>query len=128
MKTIHSFSQFASNSYFTNSTALVLFSIAGIPPFIGFFSKLLILITLVTSYFFFFFLFFFTLLFFGLYFYLQNLRFLYSTVTLTIAYNYLFTVKYNTLFFLLLNTFLSFICFGFLIFDEVFLYFNWLLV
>jgi len=58
---------------------IVLFSIAGVPPFLGFFPKLLILINLLNSNFFFFYIFFFVLLFFALYFYMQNIRFLYST-------------------------------------------------
>jgi NADH:ubiquinone oxidoreductase subunit 2 (subunit N) len=127
-KTIYSFAQFGYNPYFTNSTAIILFSIAGIPPFIGFFSKLLILLTLVSSFFIFFFIFFFVLLFFGLYFYLQNLRFLYSTVVGVVSYTYIYSQRTHTSFFLIINFSLIFIIFGFIIFDDILLYFSWLFV
>jgi NADH-quinone oxidoreductase subunit N len=52
---------------------------AGVPPFIGFFSKLFILLLLLNNTFFILYFFFFVLIFLGLYFYIQNIKFLYST-------------------------------------------------
>ena len=65
---MYSFTDLKFNYYFSTVLAIVLFSMAGVPPFLGFFSKLLILILLINSNFFLFYLFFFGLLFFGLYF------------------------------------------------------------
>lgn len=127
-RTIYSFSQLTASAILVNSAAITLFSIAGIPPFVGFFSKLLILITLISSFFYFFFIFFFILLFFGLYFYLQNLRFLYSSVVNTLNYAYVYNLKHNSGFFLINNFYLFFFIFGFLLFDDIILYFYWILI
>lgn len=56
-----------------------LFSLAGVPPFIGFFSKVYLLNLLVTQSFFVLYPLFIILLIFGLYFYVQNLRYLHTT-------------------------------------------------
>ena len=66
-KTIYSFTDLKFNYYFTTILSIVLFSMAGVTPFLGFFSKILILILLINSNFFLFYIFFFGLLFFGLY-------------------------------------------------------------
>jgi NADH:ubiquinone oxidoreductase subunit 2 (subunit N) len=52
---------------------------AGVPPFIGFFSKIFILNLLINSNLFLFYFLFFVLLLVGLYFYIQNMRFLHSS-------------------------------------------------
>ena len=54
-----------------------LLSLAGVPPLIGFFAKIIILVVLLNSNFFFIYMFLFSLLLLGLYFYLQNLRYLF---------------------------------------------------
>lgn len=125
-KTIYSFSDFKFNFFFLSLITIVLFSIAGIPPFIGFFSKLLILISLVNSNFFLFYIFFFGLLFFGLYFYLQNIRFLYSTGVSKINYAFEFNLRISTLFVYYSYIILFFIIFGVFFFDDFILYFYWL--
>jgi NADH:ubiquinone oxidoreductase subunit 2 (subunit N) len=79
LKTLYSFNDLKFNFFFTFTLTICLFSMAGVPPFIGFFTKLSLLVILINSNFFFLYVFYFILLFFGLYFYLQNLRFLYST-------------------------------------------------
>lgn len=127
-KTIYSFVDFKFNSYFVIVLTIVLFSIAGVPPFIGFFSKLLILINLINSNFFIFYIFFFSLLFFGLYFYIQNIRFLYSSSnnsTLNYAFNV--NIRLATLFYFFSFFFLFFIIFGFFYLDDLILYFYWIL-
>ena len=58
-KTLFSFADLKFNFYFVTSVTITLFSMAGVPPFLGFFSKLLILLILLNSNFFFFYLFFF---------------------------------------------------------------------
>jgi len=125
-KTIYSFNDFKFNFYFTTALTIALFSMAGVPPFLGFFAKLLILISLVNSNFFIFFIFFFGLLFFGLYFYLQNIRFLYSTGYGKINYYHLFNLRATSSYFLIISFFLFFLIFGFLLMDDIILYFNWL--
>lgn len=125
-KTIYSFSDLKFNFYFTTAISIVLFSIAGVPPFLGFFSKLLILISLLNSNFFFFYVFFFGLLFFGLYFYLQNIRFLYSTGSGKMSYSFVTNLRTVPLYFYITYTILFFIIFGFFFFDDLILYFYWL--
>ena len=125
-KTIYSFSDLKFNYYFVTILSISLFSIAGVPPFLGFFSKLLILILLVNSGFFLFFIFFFGLLFFGLYFYLQNIRFLYSTGIGKLSYSHNFNLRIASSYFYITSFFLFFLVFGFFFMDDLILYFYWL--
>ena len=125
-KTIYSFNDLKFNYYFVTILSVSLFSIAGVPPFLGFFSKLLILILLVNSGFFLFFIFFFGLLFFGLYFYLQNIRFLYSTGVGKINYSHNSNLRITSLYFYITSFFIFFLIFGFFFMDDLILYFYWL--
>ena len=77
-KTFYSLSLMSSNNIFSKLLALLLLSMAGVPPFTGFFTKILILSILTTSNFSLLFITFFLLLFTGLYFYVQNVRFIQS--------------------------------------------------
>jgi NADH:ubiquinone oxidoreductase subunit 2 (subunit N) len=126
-KTIYSFSDLKFNFYFVTAISITLFSIAGVPPFLGFFSKLLILISLLNSGFFFFYIFFFGLLFFGLYFYLQNIRFLYSTGFAKMNYSHNSNLRISSLYFYLTFFFIFFLIFGFSFMDDLILFFYWLL-
>ena len=125
-KTIHSFSDLKLNFFFLSATTVALFSIAGVPPFIGFFSKLLILISLLNSNFSFFYIFFFAILFFGLYFYLQNIRFLYSTGVSKINYAFSPSLRLSSLFVYWSFIILFFLTCGVFFFDDVLLYFYWI--
>ncbi len=125
-KTLFSFNDLKFNFYFVTSTAVLLFSIAGVPPFLGFFSKLLILLILINSNFYFFYIFFFVLLFLGLYFYLQNIRFLYSTANSSLSYSFIPTLRISSLYFNWTFTILFFLMFGCFFIDDVILYFYWL--
>lgn len=125
-KTLYSFSDLKFNYYFTTILAIVLFSIAGVPPFLGFFSKILILILLINSNFFFFYIFFFGLLFFGLYFYLQNIRFLYSTGIGRLNYSSVGIMRSTSLYFYNTLFLIFFLIFGFSFMDDIVLYFYWL--
>ncbi len=124
--TIYSFTDLKMNTFFLLIITIILFSIAGIPPFIGFFTKLFILVILTNSNFFFLYIFFFVLLFFGLYFYLQNIRFLYSTATTTINYNHFPVLRLNLYFVYTALFFLFFFIFGFVFLDDILLYIIWL--
>jgi NADH:ubiquinone oxidoreductase subunit 2 (subunit N) len=77
-KTLFTFNTLSSTSYLPFLTVF-LFSSAGVPPFIEFFSKVYLLNLLVEQDFSLLFYLFITLLIFGLYFYVQNLCFLHST-------------------------------------------------
>jgi NADH-quinone oxidoreductase subunit N len=125
-KTLYSFNDLKFNYFFLTIITIVFFSIAGIPPFIGFFSKLLILLTLLNSNFFFFFLFFFALLFFVLYFYLKNIRFLYSTGIGKLNYANESILRISSLFTYFSIFFIFFLIFGFFFFDDLFLFFTWI--
>lgn len=79
VKTVNYFGSF-SLSYFLNKVLLIaILSAAGVPPFIGFFSKIFIFTLLCNSNFSFLFILFFILLFTSLYFYIQNVRFINSS-------------------------------------------------
>ena len=127
-KTIYSFSDLKFSPYFVTALSITLFSMAGVPPFLGFFSKLLIIILLLNSGFFFFYIFFFGLLFFGLYFYLQNIRFLYSAGSGSgkISYAHTYNIRISSLYFYVTFTFIFFLIFGFSFMDDIVLYFYWL--
>ena len=125
-KTIYSFSEFKFNFFLITTITITLFSMAGVPPFLGFFTKLLILLILLNSNFFLLYIFFFALLFFGLYFYLQNIRFLHNTNTGKTFYNNSLNLTQSSLFFIVTFTILFFLIFGFIFLDDIILYFNWL--
>lgn len=125
-KTLYAFSDLKFNFYFTTAITIALFSMAGVPPFLGFFSKLLILLSLINSNFFFFYIFFFGLLFFGLYFYIQNIRFLYSTGVGKINYAHTMNLRLSSIYFNFSLVILFFLLFGFFLMDDLILYFNWL--
>jgi len=125
-KTIYSFNDLKLDFFFTTILTLILFSIAGVPPFIGFYSKILILLLLINSNFFFFYIFFFGLLFFGLYFYIQNIRFLYSTAKGKIDYTHLEFMRKTSLYYMHSFFLLFFLIFGVILMDDIVLYFYWL--
>ena len=124
MKTLYSFSGFSFNSYYLLILTVLLMSMAGVPPFIGFFSKLFILTLLTNNSFFLFYSFFFVLLFLGLYFYIQNIRFLHSTNNSTLNYAYLSNERQVLFFYYFSLTFLIFILGGVLYIDDFLLFFS----
>lgn len=124
-KTIFSFIYLKFNFFYNFMLLVTLLSIAGVPPFIGFFSKLLILLILTSSNFFILYFFFFILLFQGLYFYLQNLKFLNSNTNLSSNFQYLNQQKNSIFFLYFIIIFLYFSIVGFLFLDDLFLYFFW---
>lgn len=62
---------------------------AGVPPLLGFFSKLLVFVNNINNDFFLLYSLLFIILFLGLYFYIQNIRFLHSTNYQTLNYTYM---------------------------------------
>ena len=127
-KTLNSFSDLKYN-FFSVFTITVLFlSMAGVPPFLGFFSKLLILISLINANFFLFYIYFFTLLFFGLYFYVQNMRFLYTSTASHLHYAFLPFVRVQVLYLYFAYAFLFSLIFGFYFFEDLFFCTLWLFI
>lgn len=125
-KTLYSFSNFNFEFFNLFFLSLCLFSMAGVPPFIGFFSKIFIVNLLVNFNFFLLYFLFFLLLMLGLYFYIQNIRFLHTTSTATtfLQRSYFFTERvltfyYVYLFFISLN-----LIGGFVVMDDLLLLFT----
>jgi NADH-quinone oxidoreductase subunit N len=117
-KSIYSFSDFRFGLYFILSFTITLFSMAGVPPFLGFFSKLLIVVALSNSNFSIFYFFFFSLLFLGLYFYIQNIRFLYSTRTSNLSYAFNKLMRLATIYFIISFSIIFFLTLGPIFIDD----------
>ena len=125
-KTLYSFSDLKLNFFFTSTLTITFLSIAGVPPFIGFFPKLLILISLINSNFFIFYIFFFGLLFLGLYFYVQNIRFLHSSSFSKLSYSFDFLLRSSSLYYLFTVFFLFFLVVGPFFIDDIIFFFYWI--
>lgn len=125
-KTIYNFNLFKFNTFFVTVFTISLLSIAGVPPFIGFFSKILILLSLSLSNFFLFYFFFFILLFLGLYFYVQNLRFLLTSTSSSLPHTHDFELRLPSSYFFCTLIFLTFSIFGIFFLDDLLLYFYWI--
>ena len=127
IKTIYSFSNLSFNSYILLLLSILLLSMAGVPPFIGFFSKLFLFNILINSSFFILYSLFLVVLFLGLYFYIQNLRFLHSTNKNTLNHPFLYNEKTNILFYYITVLTIYFLIFGFFFIDDMLLYFSWMM-
>ena len=125
VKTINFLNTIGANYTFTKVLIVAFLSAAGIPPFLGFFSKIFIFTLLCNSYFAFLFLILFLLLFVGLYFYMQTVRFLNTSNQQN--FNSVFDKNVRTTpssYYLCLP--LAFlIVFGFLVLDDILLFIRW---
>lgn len=128
LKTLHSFGDLRYNLFSLFTLTILLLSMAGVPPFLGFLSKLLILISLINVNFFFFYIFFFTLLFFGLYFYIQNIRFLYSSSAKTLNYSFTVFARVQLSYIYFTYFFLILLILGFSFFEDLFFCTLWLFI
>ena len=128
LKTLYTFSGFTQNSFFVLNISILLFSMAGVPPFIGFFSKLFVMVLVINNYYFFLYFIFFLLLFLGLYFYMQNIRFLHSTNYKNYYTPSLHNERATLLMFYFIITLLITIVFGLVYIDDFILFFTWLLL
>ena len=79
LKTLYSLNTFSFSSFHLFFITVFLFSLAGVPPFTGFFNKLFLFNLLFQNGFFLFYSLFLIMLLISLYFYMQNLRFIHST-------------------------------------------------
>jgi len=126
-KTLQSFNGFSFNSFSLTALTILLFSMAGVPPFVGFFSKLFIMTLIVNNSFFTFYFLFFVVLFFGLYFYVQNIRFLHSTNHADLSYtSYLGYERVVPTFYYFVIFVLTLLIFGTFYIDDLLLIMTWL--
>jgi NADH-quinone oxidoreductase subunit N len=127
-KTLHSFNIFSFESSYLFFITVFLFSLAGVPPFMGFFSKVYLLNLLVDQSFFLLYSIFIVLLIFGLYFYMQNLRFLHSTNHQNNFKPFLRNERkpISLFYYLLLWTF--FLINGVFFIEDILVYFVWLVL
>ena len=126
LKTLYSFSEFTQNSFIVFNLSILLFSMAGVPPFIGFFSKIFVMVLVLNNFYFLFYFIFFLLLFLGLYFYMQNIRFLHSTNYTSYTTPYLTNERSAVLTYYLVIYLLYLIIFGVVYIDDFILIFSWI--
>jgi len=126
LKTLHGLNGISFNPYYIFLLTVLLLSMAGVPPFIGFFSKLFLLTLLTNNSFFVLYAQFFVILFIGLYFYVQNIRFIHSTNKGTTNQPYLNNERSVLFFYYVSLTVLSFIMGGIFYIDDFLLMFSWL--
>lgn len=127
-KNLYSFSNFSFNHYLVLLFTVLLCSMAGVPPFIGFFSKLFILTLLTNSSFFLLYTIFFVVLFVGLYFYIQNIRFIHSTNNSIVNSPFVKNDRVVLVFFYFSITITVLIVLGIFYIDDLVLIFTWLLI
>jgi len=127
-KTLYSFSNLGASNIFTKFLGLSLLSLAGVPPLVGFFSKIFVFVLISNSSLFILFPSFFALLFIGLYFYIQNLRFLNSTAKSTTSLVVELHSRFNFLYFTFALPLSFFIIFGFCYVDDLLLLVSWFLL
>ena len=127
LKTLYAFNNFSFSSYNIFLITFILFSVSGVPPFAGFFTKLLVFILNIANSFFLFYTLFFVIVFLSLYFYIQNIRFLHSTNYQTVQVPYLVNERIILSFYYLSILLLISLISSFILFDEVSLIFLWIL-
>jgi len=127
LKTLYAFNNFSFSSYNIFLITVILFSVSGVPPFAGFFTKLLVFILNIANSFFLFYTLFFVIVFLSLYFYIQNIRFLHSTNYQTNQVPYVGNERLILTFFYLSIFLLIILISGFILFDEISLVFLWIL-
>lgn len=123
LKTLYAFNNFSFSSYNVFLITIILFSVSGVPPFAGFFTKLLVFILNIANSFFLFYTLFFVIVFLSLYFYIQNIRFLHSTNYQTNQVPYVGNERLILTFFYLSISLLIILISGFILFDEISLIF-----
>jgi len=127
LKTLYSFSMFSFSSSYLFFLTIFLFSLAGVPPFLGFFNKLFLMNLLINSGFFLLYFLFFIILLFGLYFYMQNLRFLHSTNHGSTSKVFLKNTRVSFTMYYYLITLAFFLINGVFIVDDLIIIFSWIL-
>lgn len=121
IKTLYSFANLGTSNVFSKVISLSLLSLAGVPPLLGFFSKVFVFVLISNSNLSLLFLPFFVLLFVGLYFYVQNLRFLNSTSTNSVVYSSEHSTRMSLVYFTFMIPTAFLIIFGFCYVDDLFI-------
>ena len=127
LKTLYSLSRLSFNSFHTFTLIVLVFSMAGVPPFVGFFSKLFLVVILATNSFALLYPTFCGVLLVGLYFYVQNIRFLLSTNMKSLASTSLVNERSCIIAFTFLTNVLIITIFGLFLVDDILMFFRWLL-
>ena len=128
LKTLFSFSNFGSTNILTKVLSLTLLSLAGVPPLVGFFSKIFVFVLISNSHLTILFVPFFILLFIGLYFYIQNMRFLNATNAPLVTSVTELSLRSNLTYFSLMIPSSFFIIFGFCYVDDLLVLSLWLIL
>jgi len=127
IKTLYSFSLFSFDSFHLFFITVLIFSLAGVPPFVGFFSKLFLLNILINKNLYYLYFLLFVIILVGLYFYVQNVRFLHSSNsknTSKIYWHGSEKVQIIFAYFALISAFI--IMNGVVYLDDLLLVFTWL--
>lgn len=127
LKTTYSFASLGASNIFTKILGISILSLAGVPPLLGFFSKVFIFVLISNSNFLALYLPFFILLFISLYFYVQNLRFLNSTNNVSLVLPSELSPRLNILYFTFTTPIIMLLLFGFCFVDDLFIITAWFL-
>lgn len=126
VKTIHIFNTLSFNLTVVKLLIISFLSAAGIPPFVGFFSKIFIFTLLSNNYISTVFVTFFILLFTSLYFYMQNIRFLNTSNAQNSNIIFEKNIRIPVSFYYVCFPIVFILIFGFTLIDDLLLYFSWL--
>ena len=121
LQTLYSFASLGASSLHSKLLGLSILSLAGVPPLLGFFSKIFIFTLVTNSNLFVLFPPLFLLLFVGLYFYIQNMRFLSTTSTSDATLKSELQLRLGSTFYVLNLPIAFFIVFGFCYVDDLLL-------
>lgn len=128
IKTNNIFFFLSNNKFKFNLILISLLSIAGIPPFLGFFLKIKIINIIGFISFFKFFFFLMPFMFLSLFFYMQNVRYLFINKYKNIKISFLGDFKNNILSNYIFIIILFFISLGLFFIDDLFLVFSWIVI
>jgi NADH-quinone oxidoreductase subunit N len=128
VKTLFSLSNFGSTHILTKIISLVILSLAGVPPLVGFFSKIFVFVLVSNSNLGILFPAFFVLLFIGLYFYIQNMRFLNASSAPSRTTPIELSPRTHLTYFSIATPLSFFIIFGFCYVDDLLILALWTLI
>mgnify|MGYP006255023689 CR=1 FL=1 len=128
IKTLYSFATLGASNIYTKILMLIILSLAGVPPLLGFFSKIFVFVLIANSSLVILFPSLFILLFVGLYFYVQNLRFLNSTSKSNFHAQAEKITRVNPIYFTFVLPICFILIFGFCYLDDFILLCSWILL
>lgn len=128
LQTLYSFSSLGGSSFYSKIISLCVLSMAGVPPLLGFFSKIFVFVLVSSSNLFLLFPPLFILLFVGLYFYIQNMRFLNTSSPSNLVLTLELEIRSNDSYYLIALPIAFLTIFGFFYVDDLLLIASWLLI